>query len=99
MSFLSVPLAAFLDVFLMILGLYQTAIFIYVILGWLENFGIINRYNQFVYTLHTVLFRVIEPALGGIRRFLPAIGGIDFSPLVLLLITTFLIRVIARLVH
>ena len=49
MSFLSVPFAAFLDVLLMILSLYQTAVFIYVIMGWLESFNIINRYNQFVY--------------------------------------------------
>ena len=99
MNFLSVPFVAFLDVLLMVLGLYQTAIFIYIILGWLEYFGVINRYNQFVYNIHTVLSRIIEPALNGIRRFLPSIGGFDFSPLVLLLITIFLIRIITRMVY
>lgn len=98
MSFLTIPLAALLDVVLMILNLYHTALIVYIIMGWLENFGIIDRYNTFVYSVQGFLARIIEPALMTIRRFVPSISGIDLSALVLLLFLSFVMRLLSRLV-
>jgi YggT family protein len=71
-------------VLIMALNIYWWAIVIYVLLGWLEQFNIINRYNNFVYGVHTFLFRIVEPALVPIRRILPFMAGVDLSPLVLI---------------
>lgn len=79
------------------INLYWWAVVIYVILQLLEQFNIINRYNQFVYNLHTFLFRLVEPALTPIRRILPNLGTIDLSPMVLILFLYFLQGVLAML--
>ncbi len=78
-----------LSVIQMALSLYWWAVIIYVVINWLEQFNVINRYNQFVYTVHTFLFRVVEPALVWIRRFMPSLGTIDLSPVILILILHF----------
>ena len=83
MDIILVPL---IRVIIMALNAYWWAIVIYVILGWLEQLNVINRYNNFVYGLHTFLFRIVEPALVPIRRMLPNMGGVDLSPLVLILL-------------
>jgi len=72
-------------VIIMALNAYWWAIVIYIVLGWLEQFNIINRYNNFVYGIHTFLFRIVEPALVPIRRLLPQMAGVDLSPVVLIL--------------
>lgn len=99
MDFLTIPISAFLEVVLMLLSAYQMAIFIYIIMGWLERFNVINTYNQFVYNLNLFLFKIIEPALMPLRRLLPNIAGFDLSPMALLLIVVFFMRVIARFIH
>lgn len=81
MDIILVPL---IRVIIMALNAYWWAVVIYVVLGWLEQFNIINRYNNFVYGLHTFLFRIVEPALTPIRRILPNLGGVDLSPIVLI---------------
>ncbi len=81
------------------IGLYQFLVFVYIILGWLEAFNVVNRYNQFVYTLHTFLFRIIEPLLSPLRRFLPYPNGIDFSPMVLIFIIYFVQGVLERILY
>lgn len=70
-------------------------LYIYVIIGsailsWLIAFGVVNTQNKFVYMVYDVLNRLTEPALGPIRRFLPNLGGLDLSPIVLLLALIFL---------
>lgn len=77
--------------------LIDTVIEIYVwiliasaILSWLVAFGVVNTYNRFVNTIGEVLYRLTEPALRPIRSFLPNLGGIDLSPLVLILLLFFL---------
>jgi len=60
------------------------------IMSWLVAFNVINMRNRFVYVVGDFLYRVTEPALRPIRRFLPNLGGIDLSPIVLLLILFFL---------
>ncbi|MGB6120104.1 MAG: YggT family protein [Mesorhizobium sp.] len=60
------------------------------IFSWLYAFNVINSRNQFVAMIGDFLFRVTEPALRPIRRILPDLGGIDISPIVLLLILFFI---------
>jgi YggT family protein len=65
--------------------LYIWIIIINVVLSWLIGFNVINQYNPFVRAVHTFCYRVTEPALAPIRRFMPDLGGIDISPVVLLI--------------
>ena len=68
-----------------VLGLYITLVFAQVVLSWLVSFNVVNTRNRFVYIVGDLLYRVTEPALRPIRRVLPNFGGIDLSPVVLLL--------------
>ena len=87
---------------LALLWLIDTVIEIYVwlliaqaILSWLLAFGVVNRYNRGVSIIGDFLYRVTEPALRPIRSFLPNLGGIDISPIILILVLMFLRRLIA----
>jgi YggT family protein len=68
-----------------VIDLYMWVVIIGVIVSWLIHFNVINTSNRFVYLVVDSLYRVTEPVLGRIRRFLPNLGGIDLSPLVLIL--------------
>ena len=65
--------------------LYMIVIFASVVLSWLMAFNVVNAYNPFVRSLWGALNAVTEPLLRPIRRMLPDLGGIDLSPLILLL--------------
>lgn len=67
------------------------------IMSWLVAFNVLNTYNRLVYTINDFLYRITEPALRPIRRFLPTLGGIDISPVVLILILVFLQRFLERI--
>ena len=69
-----------------------------VILGWLVQFNVVNTRNQFVNMVGGFLVQVTEPALKPIRRVVPSIGGIDISPVVLLLLLIFLKRLLFQYV-
>ncbi|MGI9482554.1 MAG: YggT family protein [Hyphomicrobiales bacterium] len=73
-----------------ILQLYIYVIFAMVILSWLITFNVINLNNRFVYMLWDVVNKLTEPILRPIRRFLPNFGGLDISPVILLLAIFFL---------
>ena len=73
-----------------VLDLYLWCIIIFVVLSWLISFGVINTHNRFVYLASDFFHRITEPALGPIRRVLPNLGGIDISPIVLILLIWFL---------
>ncbi|MDP3371938.1 MAG: YggT family protein [Candidatus Paracaedibacteraceae bacterium] len=88
---LLIPLLSVVD---SILDLARYLLIAYVILGWLEAFGIVNRYNKVVFEIHNFLFRVLEPLLNPIRRLLPDLGGIDLSAIILFLAISFLKGVI-----
>lgn len=60
------------------------------ILSWLVTFNVVNTRNRFVYVVGDFLYKITEPALRPIRRILPSLGGIDLSPVVLILILFFL---------
>lgn len=73
-----------------VLGLYTFAVFISVVLTWLVQFNVVNTSNQLVFRVGDFLFRITEPLLKRIRALVPAVGGIDLSPLVLLLALFFI---------
>ena len=66
------------------------------VLSWLIAFNVVNPYNQFVRSLWELFQRVTEPMLRPIRRRLPDMGGIDVSPVILILILIFIRVVIIR---
>jgi YggT family protein len=68
-----------------LITLYTYVIIASVILSWLMAFGVVNPYNRFVSSLAQAFHAVTEPLLRPIRNALPDLGGIDLSPLVLLL--------------
>ena len=79
-----------LRIMIMVIDLYMWIVIIGVILSWLIHFGVINTSNRFVYLVIDFFYRITEPVLGRIRRFLPNLGGIDIAPLVLILALIFL---------
>jgi YggT family protein len=72
------------------LNLYTWVLIISAIFSWLYAFNVINSSNQFVNSIGRMLFNLTEPALRPIRRILPDLGGIDISPVILLLIIFFI---------
>lgn len=91
---MDVVLISFLKVVDIALFMYMSAILISVILTWLVHFDVINTRNQFVYIVGNFLHKVTEPVLGRIRRFLPDLGGIDISPIIVFLIIMFMRNVV-----
>ena len=79
------------------LELYIWVIIIGAILSWLIAFNILNTSNQVVYTIVDFLYRMTEPALRPIRRILPNFGGIDISPIILILGLIFLQMVLSNI--
>jgi YggT family protein len=73
-----------------IIHLYLWVVIISAVLSWLTAFNVINTSNRFVYSVIQTCYRLTEPALEQIRRFLPVMGGMDFSPVVLILLLMFL---------
>jgi YggT family protein len=86
---------ALLDVVLLALDLYTYVIIGVAVLSWLLAFNVINIHNDFVRSVWNGLNALTEPLLRPIRRWLPAMGGLDISPIVLLLAIYFLQRLIA----
>mgnify|MGYP001408495504 FL=1 len=80
-----------------VIGLYIWVLIASAVLSWLVAFNVINTRNRFVYLVGDFLHRVTEPALRPIRRVLPNLGGVDLSPLVLILLLLFVRQVLARL--
>jgi len=79
-------LHALIQVLLMLLWLLGLIIVVQAILSWLVAFNVINTYNDFVRTLLYALDRITTPIYRPIRKILPDFGGLDFSPLVALVI-------------
>ena len=67
------------------------------ILSWLVAFNVINTSNQLVYLILDFLYRITEPALRRIKRFLPNLGGIDISPVILIFGLIFIQMVLANM--
>jgi YggT family protein len=80
------PMRSILTIIDIVLNLYMWCLIITAILSWLSYGGVLNTRNRFVYAISDFLYRITEPALRPIRRVVPTVGGIDLSPLVLILV-------------
>jgi YggT family protein len=88
------PMLELLGFISYLIQLYTYVIIAGVIMSWLMAFGVINAYNPMVRSIWQALNAVTEPLLAPIRRMLPNMGGIDVSPVVLLLACYFVQAVI-----
>ncbi len=86
-----IPLIQFI---VMVVDLYIWVIIASAVLSWLVAFGVVNTSNRFVYTLGDMLHRITEPALRPIRQVVPDLGGIDLSPVILILALIFIKNVV-----
>ena len=82
-----VPLIGFL---VLVIDLYIWVVIIGAVLSWLIAFNVVNMHNQFVRSIAEMLYRLTEPALRPIRRFIPNLGGVDISPVILILALIFI---------
>ena len=74
--------------------IYLWIIIINAILSWLVAFNVLNTQNRFVFSILDTTYKLTDPALSKIRRFIPMFGSIDISPVVLILILMFLRNII-----
>ena len=90
---------AILDIILIVLQLYVWLLIASAVLSWLVAFNVVNTRNQFVATVGEFLYRITEPVLRPIRNMLPSLGGLDISPIILILIIFLIERVIVYYVY
>ena len=74
-----------LALIIQIINLYQLILIIYIIATWLINFNIINTANKLVYSIMGSMYRLCEPSLRLVRKYIPNFGSIDISPIVVYL--------------
>ena len=90
---------ALLDVILLALQIYVWLLIAAAILSWLIAFNVVNTRNQFVAMIADFLWRITEPVLRPIRAIMPNLGGIDISPVILILIIFLIQNVIVRYIY
>ena len=83
-----------LNTLMFALNIYIWILIANAIFSWLYAFNVINTRNQFVNTIGRALYQMTEPALRPIRRFMPDLGGVDISPIILVLIIYLLQQII-----
>src|ERR1700744_1439237 len=81
------PIAALL---IEILEIYKWVVVLAVVVSWLTAFNVINVHNNFVRTMLRVLYALTEPVFRPIRKVIPSIAGLDFSPIIVFVIIWFL---------
>jgi YggT family protein len=86
---------AILEIIQIVLDLYVYLLIASAILSWLIAFNVVNTRNQFVAAVAEFLYRITEPVLAPIRSVMPSLGGLDISPIILILIIIFIQKVIA----
>ncbi len=84
------------ELLLLVIDIYKWVVIGQAVMSWLVAFGVINTYNRFVAQVGEMLFRLTEPALRPIRNVLPNLGGVDISPIILLLLLWFVQRLIVE---
>ena len=77
-----------------IITIYLWIIIINAVLSWLVAFNILNTQNRFVFSVLDATYKMTDPALNKIRRFIPTFGSIDISPIILILLLMFLRNII-----
>jgi YggT family protein len=90
---------ALLDVILLVLQLYVWILIAAAVLSWLVAFNVVNTRNPIVASVGEFLYRITEPVLRPIRSVLPNLGGIDISPVILILIIFFIQNIITRYIY
>ena len=75
---------------LQVLKLYSYVVIANVVVSWLVAFNVLNTSNIFVYSILDFTYRLTDPILNKIRRFLPNLGAFDISPIILLLLIWFI---------
>ena len=73
-----------------LLNIYKWIVIANVIISWLVAFNVLNTQNRFVYSILELTYRLTDPILNKIRRFLPNLGSLDISPVILLLLIWFI---------
>jgi len=73
-----------------LLNIYKYIVIVNVIISWLVAFNVLNTHNRFVYSILELSYKLTEPMLNKIRRFLPNLGTLDISPIILLVLIWFL---------
>jgi YggT family protein len=82
-----------------VIQIYIFVLIVQVVMSWLIAFNVVNTRNRFVFMVADVAYKLTEPALRPIRRILPNFGGIDLSPVVLILLLGFLQRLLSELAY
>ena len=77
-----------------IITIYLWIIIINAVLSWLVAFNILNTQNRFVFSVLDATYKMTDPALNSIRRFIPTFGSIDISPVILILLLMFLRNIV-----
>ena len=95
----TISMRALLDVILIVLQLYVWLLIASAVLSWLIAFNVVNTRNQVVATVGEFLWRITEPVLRPIRNIMPNLGGIDISPVIVILVIFFLQSVITRYIY
>ena len=80
----------FIDLISAILHFYAWILVIHIVLSWLTAFDVLNRYNPTVEKIVYFFYRITEPVLRRVRRFIPTINGIDLSPIAVFFIIQFI---------
>jgi YggT family protein len=88
-------MTSLLQILLLLLSVAKFVVFAHVIMSWLIGFNVLNRHQPLVWQIWTGLERLLEPVYGPIRRIMPNTGGLDLSPVVLL-IGLFALEVVIR---
>ncbi|MBF0246613.1 MAG: YggT family protein [Alphaproteobacteria bacterium] len=96
---MDVVLIPLLQVVVVAIDLYIWVVIAGVVMSWLTAFNVVNTSNRAVYMIGDFIYRVTEPPLRRIRRFMPDLGAIDLSPILLLLGLMFLQNVLTRVVY
>jgi YggT family protein len=90
---------AILDVILIVLQIYVWLLIASAVLSWLVAFNVVNTRNPVVSTIGEFLYRITEPALRPIRNVMPNLGGLDISPIILILLIFLIERVIVYYIY
>ena len=88
-----------LDIILLVLQIYIWLLIAAAVLSWLMAFNVVNTRNPVVASIGEFLYRITDPLLRPIRSMLPNLGGIDVSPVILILIILFIENVIIRYIY
>ena len=79
-----------LGLIIQVINLYKLVLLIYIIATWLISFNVINTSNRFIYSVMEILYKLSEPSLRLVRKYVPAFGNIDISPIIVYLLLWFI---------